>query len=113
MPVRRRHRCSSIYIDVLWLWWPARGLHDRPDSIVSAAPVAPCSARRLLRTAVSVGALAIGARLASAQSAPVLKAMSDELTRNFVALKTQPTPPYFLSYEVTDTRSATVSSEFG
>ncbi|HEY2849240.1 MAG TPA: metallopeptidase TldD-related protein, partial [Gemmatimonadaceae bacterium] len=39
--------------------------------------------------------------------------MSDELARNFTALKSQPTPAYFLSYEITDTRSATVSSAFG
>ncbi|HEY1607813.1 MAG TPA: hypothetical protein VGG24_00965, partial [Paraburkholderia sp.] len=39
--------------------------------------------------------------------------MSDELARNFAALKKQPTPPYFLSYEMTDVRSAVVRSEFG
>ena len=67
------------------------------------------------RRTLAVVALAAGARIAFAQApaAPVLKAMSDELSRNFSALKAQPTPPYFLSYEVTDTRSATVSSEFG
>jgi TldD protein len=68
--------------------------------------------RRILLAFV---ALVTGASVAATQSAPApaLKAMSDELTRNFSALKAQPTPPYFLSYEVTDTRSATVSSEFG
>ena len=69
----------------------------------------------LLRAAFAILTLATGARDARAQSvaAPALKAMSDELARNFSALKAQPTPPYFLSYEVTDTRSAVVSSKFG
>ena len=44
---------------------------------------------------------------------PVLRAMKDELTRNFTGLKSQPTAPYFISYEITDTRSASVSSTFG
>ena len=39
--------------------------------------------------------------------------MYDELGRNFSALKSQPTAPYFLSYQITDTHSATVSTEFG
>ena len=43
----------------------------------------------------------------------MLTTMSDELTRNFSALKSQPTPPYFLSYQITDTRAVNVSSGFG
>ena len=80
-----------------------------------SAAATPRAAGQFLRSALAIAALAAGARLAGAQSAtaPVLKAMSDELARNFTALKAQPTPPYFLSYEVTDTRAATVSSEFG
>jgi predicted Zn-dependent protease len=73
-------------------------------------------ARALPRTALVVVALSAAARIARAQTAPpspVLNAMSDELNRNFSALKSQPTPPYFLSYEITDTRSATVSTAFG
>ena len=69
----------------------------------------------ITRAALAILTLAIGVRAACAQStpAPALKAMSDELARNFTALKAQPTPPYFLSYEVTDMRSAVVSAEFG
>jgi predicted Zn-dependent protease len=73
-------------------------------------------ARALPRTALVVVALSAGARIAGAQTAPpspVLNTMSDELMRNLSALKAQPTPPYFLSYEITDTRSATVSTAFG
>jgi len=82
---------------------------------VSATAFTRRGAGFLPRILFAFVALAIGARVSAAQSAaaPALKAMSDELTRNFSALKAQPTPPYFLSYEVTDTRSATVSSEFG
>ena len=76
-------------------------------------------ARSLPRTALAVIVLSAGVRIGRAQTAassapsPMLNTMYDELTRNFSALKSQPTPPYFLSYEITDTRSATVSSEFG
>src|SRR5690348_1159031 len=69
----------------------------------------------LPRTAIVVVALSAGVRVGHAQTAapPMLTTMYDELTRNFSALKSQPTPPYFLSYEITDTRTATVSSTFG
>jgi hypothetical protein len=72
--------------------------------------------RALPRAALALVALSAGIRTARAQTAApssVLNTMSDELTRNFSALKSQPTPPYFLSYEITDTRSATVSTAFG
>ena len=39
--------------------------------------------------------------------------MKTELARNFTALKAQPTAPYFLSYEITEHRGASVSSAFG
>ena len=67
------------------------------------------------RVALAIVALAVGGRVARAQAgaSPMLTTMSDELARNFTALKSQPTPPYFLSYEITDTRSATVSTGFG
>jgi TldD protein len=72
--------------------------------------------RVLPRAALAILALSVGVRAGGAQTttpSPVLKTMNDELARNFSALKSQPTPPYFLSYEVTDTRSATVSAGFG
>lgn len=73
-------------------------------------------ARLLPRTAIAIAALSVWTQVGRAQaaaSAPMLTTMHDELTRNFTALKSQPTAPYFLSYEITDTRAATVSSGFG
>ena len=46
-------------------------------------------------------------------ASPVLTAAKTELDRDFEALKEQPTAPYYLSYEITDSNTATVSSSFG
>ena len=56
------------------------------------------------------------AGLAKAQgqnSSAVLDAMKAELNRSMQTLKSQPTPPYFLSYEITESRGVSVSSAFG
>jgi len=51
---------------------------------------------------------------AAAQSAPLVDTMSQELTRNFQALKAKADPPpYFLSYEITQEDSYTVSGTLG
>ena len=34
---------------------------------------------------------------------PTLRAMQEELTRSFSVLQEQPVPPYYLSYEITET----------
>ncbi len=44
---------------------------------------------------------------------PVLQAMRDELTRSLQALKIQSTPPYFLSYEITELDVVGVNGSFG
>jgi TldD protein len=44
---------------------------------------------------------------------PVLTAMQQELNRSLQNLKKTPTPPYFLSYQLTDNRSVHVSASFG
>ena len=44
---------------------------------------------------------------------PVLSALQAELDRSMEHLKSQPTPPYFLSYEVTETHTVDVSGSFG
>jgi predicted Zn-dependent protease len=65
---------------------------------------------------IACAALLLASSLLGAQSraaSPVLRAMKDELTRNFTALRAQPTPAYFLSYEITETRSVTINSSFG
>ncbi len=46
-------------------------------------------------------------------SSPMLQAMKMELARSMEQLKKQPTPPYFLSYEVTETESAGANGSFG
>jgi len=46
-------------------------------------------------------------------SSPVLSAMQAELTREMNTLGKQPTPPYFLSYEITDTQFVGATSSFG
>jgi TldD protein len=48
-----------------------------------------------------------------APSDPVLTAMQQELNRSLQNLKKTPTPPYFLSYQLTDNRSTQVSASFG
>jgi len=60
--------------------------------------------------------LVVASSRADAQAraaSPVLQAMKEELARNFAALRTQPTPAYFLSYEITETRSVNINSSFG
>lgn len=44
---------------------------------------------------------------------PVLTAMRQELDRSMPILKAQPTPPYFLSYEITETHRTSVSGAYG
>ncbi len=44
---------------------------------------------------------------------PVLQAMKEELSRSLKILGEQPTPPYFLSYEITQIHSAGASGSFG
>jgi len=62
--------------------------------------------------AVIVAAPALG-NPQSAHPVPVLEAMKSELARSVRTFKSQPVPPYFLSYEITETQSGVVSSSFG
>ncbi len=43
----------------------------------------------------------------------VLETMKSEMGRSFAALKKQPVPPYFVSYQLTDNRAINVQSSFG
>ena len=54
-------------------------------------------------------AAGIGAETAS----PLLQAMREELNRSVDLLKRQPVPPYFLSYEITETHLIRVGASFG
>jgi TldD protein len=66
--------------------------------------VAACSMFLVLGTASFAGAQA---------PSPVLQALDAELQRSMQKLKTQPVPPYFMSYEVVDTHAFFVTGEFG
>src|SRR3989442_11714952 len=48
-----------------------------------------------------------------AAPSPVLGAMKSELARSLSALRKQPVPPYFISYEITETHSVSVTGSFG
>lgn len=54
-------------------------------------------------------AAGIGAETAS----PLLQAMREELNRSVDLLKRQPVPPYFLSYEITETHLIRIGASFG
>jgi TldD protein len=49
----------------------------------------------------------------SAEPSPILQAMKAELDRSLQTLKSQPLPPYFLSYEITDDQVVQVNGSFG
>ena len=54
-----------------------------------------------------------GVSLAQPAATPMLSALQAELDRSMLHLKSQPTPPYFLSYEVSETHRIDVSGSFG
>ena len=51
--------------------------------------------------------------LRGAASDPLLHILQSELQRNFDGLRSQPVPPYFLSYTVHDTRTTSMRASFG
>lgn len=57
--------------------------------------------------------LAMAAHAQQPAPSPVLVAAQAELQRDFTALKADPTPPYYLSYDIADSATVTVSSTFG
>ncbi len=57
--------------------------------------------------------LAVAAAPRRPDPSPVLQAMSTELARSMAQLRTQPTPPYFISYDVTELQATTVVGSFG
>lgn len=68
---------------------------------------------RFRRTAVAALLVAAGAAAPHQSASPVLDVMKAELDRSLTALRAQPTPPYFLSYEVTEVQTAAVGGSFG
>ncbi len=57
--------------------------------------------------------LGAGCCAAGQAASPVLQAMQTEMDRSIEKLKTQPVPPYFLSYEIVDTHAYGVMGAFG
>ncbi len=53
------------------------------------------------------------AKAQEASPSPILQAMKAELSRSLSTLGKQPIPPYFLSYEITETHSVSVTGSFG
>jgi TldD protein len=66
----------------------------------------------VMTLAASVAAAGMGPA-SSPPPSTVIQAMKEELSRSMAVLKAQPTPPYFLSYEITETDAAGVSGSFG
>jgi TldD protein len=73
----------------------------------------------LLLLPATVGAQREGKRtqskIAAAQEkfSPVLRAMKDEMDHSLGALKSQPVPAYFLSYEIIENHNVSITSSFG
>jgi TldD protein len=66
-----------------------------------------------LRTRIAVFILLLWSGVACGQSDALLTTMKQELNRSFEALKKTATPPYFISYQLTDNRAISVQSSFG
>src|SRR3989449_228471 len=61
----------------------------------------------------AVVAVSTASPVTAQQSRPVLDAMKAELGRSLDALRTSPTPPYFLGYDITEVQEFSVMSSFG
>ena len=61
---------------------------------------------------ISLGAMSLFA-VASNADGSVLKAMKAELDRSMEVLGEEPVPPYFLSYEITETNGMSAGAQFG
>ena len=72
-----------------------------------------CSLARA--SALTLALLAAGSALTLAKTtpSPVLSAAKAELARSMNTLGAQPEPPYFLSYEITESHRVSVESSFG
>jgi TldD protein len=62
---------------------------------------------------VLLALLVVGSSAPPPTGSPVLTAMRQELQRSMPILRSQPTPPYFLSYEITETHRAEISGADG
>lgn len=69
--------------------------------------------KRLLIRLILLLAVTVSAYGQTKEDSPVLQAMRDELSRSLQNLKGQTIPPYFLSYEISETHSIFIDSAFG
>ncbi len=69
--------------------------------------------RRLICTAVLLCFCPHVLKAQDAKPSPVLSILKTELDRSLQTLKTQPIPPYFLSYDVTDDQVVSINASFG
>ena len=87
--------------------------------IRQSSPAAPSPVLKSPQTMKPLGTLAALLLLAPVLRAqqptpsPVLLAAQAELQRDFNALKADPTPPYYLSYDLADSSTVTVTGTFG
>jgi TldD protein len=65
------------------------------------------------RLATACAVLVAGSRAADNPPQPVLQAMQAEMARSMEKLRGQPVPPYYLSYEITDSRTYFSLASFG
>lgn len=71
------------------------------------------SYRALVAAAIFVWAIPLASQQPGQTVHPVLHAMTEELARAMKDLKSQPVPPYFLSYVITESRTVSVGGSFG
>jgi TldD protein len=68
----------------------------------------------IVKTAYAVALFALSATAFGAENPPLLGTMTEELQRNFNALKQKADPaPYYLAYEVTDLKTSAVGASLG
>jgi TldD protein len=73
----------------------------------------PCYRQFIVKLARLIALLAISVVAFGAGDNIVLDTMSQELQRNFDALKKADTPPYFMAYEITDLNTRVVGATLG
>ncbi len=69
--------------------------------------------RVLITFTIALALTAPALRAQDAETAKILGAMKAELARSQTAFKTQSSPPYFISYEITDDQVVNVTGTFG
>lgn len=68
---------------------------------------------RTILTCLALHSLVASGVFAQTKQAPVLEAMQTEMQRTMTNLKTEPNPPYFISYAITETQYVTLTASFG